>query len=572
MNRCPFPAGTPVAAYLRFSPGDLQSIDSQASAVRAWCENNGLLLVRVFQDQGKSGGSTRGRDDFMRMVSWLTELDEREGVKGIVLWSFSRFAREYDDAQYFTSLIRRHGYRVHSMTDDIPEGDAAPIMEAITFWKDAQRRREISKEVRRGHLYLAEMGYSTGGFPPRGYKKGPGVEVGRRKNGTLRIAHKWEIDQRWEDAVRMAWQMKLDGRLNWEIHRKTRLFKGINCYSTFFSNETYAGVRKCREFRKAEAHPAYVSADEFARVQAQRQPARVRAAPKGNADHPRRRDVENPFLMSGLLFCGYCGYAVVGNHNQKDRYYRCGQKERGGHELCEQRSVVAHAVHRAIAEWAKGVLRYEELLKLRNLLNQALSGSMQELRQTKAVLQGERRVVARGISNLVDAMERMGWTPEVDGRLSVLRRRELALRTELGEVDQLIGAQSLELSDEVLRYVAANLAEVLTQGNPDDVRRLFRGVISRAELYRDKIVLAYAPPLFVEAGLRKKSVERKSALETLPLALKPSGPGVLGKGWNGYSRNAFSGSRLDMEGAPKEIRTLVLALKGPRPGPLDDGG
>ena len=36
------------------------------------------------------------------------------------------------------------------------------------------------------------------------------------------------------------------------------------------------------------------------------------------------------------------------------------------------------------------------------------------------------------------------------------------------------------------------------------------------------------------------------------------------------TKNAFSG--IFVPGAPKEIRTLVLALKGLRPGPLDDGG
>jgi site-specific DNA recombinase len=559
MIRCPFPAGTPVTAYLRFSPGDSQSIDSQSAAVRAWCEANGLLLLRVFQDEGKSGGSTLGREDFMRMIGWLTDAGERPAVKAVVLWSFSRFAREYDDAQFFTSMLRRNGYVVHSMTDDIPEGDSAPIIEAITFWKDAQRRSEISRDAKRGLRWLAEQGYSVGGFPPRGYKKSAPVEVGRRKNGEARLAHKWEFDPKWEERVRLAWQMKLAGKLNWEIHRKTRLFKGINCYSSFFLNETYAGVRKCGAFRREDSHPAYVTAVEFARVQAQRQPARVPHTLTGSPEHPRRRDRDNPFLLSGLLFCGYCGYAVVGNHNQAARFYRCGQRERGGHEVCTQRSIVAHAIHRAVAEWAKQVLTYDHLLAMRDMLNQTLSGSNQELKLRRAMLLGEREIAIKGVGNLVGALERMGWTSEVDARLSELRREQLKLEGELAEVEDLLRAQNLELSDEVLRYLADHFAEVLLSGSPEEVRKVFRGVIARAELYRDKIVVAFAPPLFQGSGVRRQVGQKKPALNLLPFA-------VMSKA------GTLSGQKLAMEGAPMEIRTPVLALKGPRPGPLDDGG
>jgi hypothetical protein len=39
-----------------------------------------------------------------------------------VFWSFSRCARDFDDAQYYKADIRRRGIAVESIIDDIPDG------------------------------------------------------------------------------------------------------------------------------------------------------------------------------------------------------------------------------------------------------------------------------------------------------------------------------------------------------------------------------------------------------------------------------------------------------------------
>ena len=61
---CPFPAGSHVNAYLRDSGGDEQdlSVPQQEAVIREFCEQNSLVLVHLFKDEARQGGSTVGRE------------------------------------------------------------------------------------------------------------------------------------------------------------------------------------------------------------------------------------------------------------------------------------------------------------------------------------------------------------------------------------------------------------------------------------------------------------------------------------------------------------------------------
>jgi hypothetical protein len=72
----------------------------------------------------------------------------------------------YDDAEFYKADLRRRGYVIHSLTDQIPDGPFGRVIESITPWKDEERLREISKDAQRGLQWLAQQGFSVGGFPP----------------------------------------------------------------------------------------------------------------------------------------------------------------------------------------------------------------------------------------------------------------------------------------------------------------------------------------------------------------------------------------------------------------------
>ena len=75
-NSSPFQQGDKVVAYCRYSEGDDQglkntSVDEQEAAIRKFCEQSGLDLVRVFADPFASGRSVAKRDNYLEMLSFL---------------------------------------------------------------------------------------------------------------------------------------------------------------------------------------------------------------------------------------------------------------------------------------------------------------------------------------------------------------------------------------------------------------------------------------------------------------------------------------------------------------------
>src|SRR5689334_8509596 len=90
-RRWELPSGSRVWCYLRHSPGDNQTIDSQRAGLLEWCAENGWPVDRLFIDEAIEG-SREDREQFQLMMSLARQ--EPRPVDGIVLWSFSRFARD----------------------------------------------------------------------------------------------------------------------------------------------------------------------------------------------------------------------------------------------------------------------------------------------------------------------------------------------------------------------------------------------------------------------------------------------------------------------------------------------
>jgi site-specific DNA recombinase len=179
---CPFEPGSRIWAYCRDSGGDEQqdSVASQRRAIEEFCNQHQLILANIFADEARPGSSTVGRDGLEDLL-YLAGQQPRP-VEGIIFWSYSRLARSQLDSQFIKSDLRRKGYVLHSMTDDVPFGEFAPVVEALIDWKNERYLKDLSRDVKRGLYDLARAGYAPGGFPPRGYRAEP-VVIGEKRDG-----------------------------------------------------------------------------------------------------------------------------------------------------------------------------------------------------------------------------------------------------------------------------------------------------------------------------------------------------------------------------------------------------
>lgn len=159
------------AAYLRVSTEkqDEYSLDSQLKLIRDYAAKNDFLVPDefVFIDDGISGRSVKKRPAFNRMVGLAKEKDRP--FEAILVWKFSRFARNQEESIVYKSMLARSGVEVISISEPLVEGPFGSLIERILEWMDEFYSIRLSGEVKRGmeeKISRGEAAYSA----PYGYK------------------------------------------------------------------------------------------------------------------------------------------------------------------------------------------------------------------------------------------------------------------------------------------------------------------------------------------------------------------------------------------------------------------
>jgi site-specific DNA recombinase len=502
VNDCPLPDGSRVWAYCRDSGGEDQDIQTQKRAVLDYIEVNGLVLDRLFVDEARPGSSVVGRDAFELMI----DLSRREPrpVVGIVLWSFSRFARNLLDAQFYKADLRRRGFQIVSMTDDLPGGDLDAIVEALYDWKHEQYLKDLSQNVKRTLHELARQGYSVGGFPPRGYKPEK-IEIGTKRSGKPQYATLWAPDPKWAPKVQEAFRMRAAGATFSEIRDKTGLYRANNSISCALRNKTYLGIRKCGDIETPDAHEPLVSQEIWDRVQETlwERPGPRERWPAGHM-HPRR--TRSTYLLSGLMRCRHCGSAMIGARDKlrsgnEFRFYICGKRKREGISGCPTGKLSASLLEdKVMALVMNRVLQPRPARGLLDELNARINARIPETANEIATARKRLSEVNRAIFHLLDLAEVHG-SEAARERLLGRERQKGRLARELQALEAQRAQRQLTVSDEVLEDALSQMRQGLTAASVQDKRKLLSGFVDRIEADRERASVWYTFPLFARRGL-----------------------------------------------------------------------
>lgn len=141
------------ACYIRVSTDDQVELSpaSQLVEIRKWAAKNGYIIPDeyVFTDEGITGRKVVGRDDFRRMIG--VAKTKPKPFDAILLWKFSRFARNRDDAVMYKSILRKQlGIEVISISEPVAEGKMGIITEALIEAMDEYYSINLAEEVKRG--------------------------------------------------------------------------------------------------------------------------------------------------------------------------------------------------------------------------------------------------------------------------------------------------------------------------------------------------------------------------------------------------------------------------------------
>lgn len=166
------------AAYLRVSDErqDEFSPDSQLKLIREYCARNDISLPDdlIFYDDGISAKSVKKRDRFNEMIALAKQ--KEKPFQMILVWKFSRFARNQEESIVYKSLLRKNGVDVISISEPIADNPFGGLIERIIEWMDEYYLIRLSDEVRRGMTERATRGLPNVA-PPYGYNMKDGKYV-----------------------------------------------------------------------------------------------------------------------------------------------------------------------------------------------------------------------------------------------------------------------------------------------------------------------------------------------------------------------------------------------------------
>lgn len=160
------------AAYIRVSTDDQLDLspDSQLDEIKKYAAANDIVLSPdyIFMEQeGRSGKKAENRPEFQRMIS--TAKVKPKPFDCILVWKFSRFARNQDESTFYKGMLRKKlGIDVISVSEPIMEGMYGRLIEMIIEWQDEFYSYNLGVEVKRGMTKKAELkGYQI--VPCLGY-------------------------------------------------------------------------------------------------------------------------------------------------------------------------------------------------------------------------------------------------------------------------------------------------------------------------------------------------------------------------------------------------------------------
>lgn len=149
------------AAYIRVSTDDQleYSPDAQLTEIRKYAASHGFVLPNefIYMDEGISGKKTAKRDGFNRMIG--TAKQKPRPFDAILLWKFSRFARNREDSIVYKSMLRKDlGIDVISISEPLADDKMSIIMEAMIEAMDEYYSINLAEEVKRGMTEKARRG------------------------------------------------------------------------------------------------------------------------------------------------------------------------------------------------------------------------------------------------------------------------------------------------------------------------------------------------------------------------------------------------------------------------------
>jgi DNA invertase Pin-like site-specific DNA recombinase len=336
----------PAVACIRMST-DTQDMSpqQQRAAIADLARQNGYEIIREYLDEGKSGSKDlKKRTGFLKMV----EDSAKRDFKVVLCWDVARFSRlDPLKAAGFKDTLRDNGIYLHTCKEGKIEWNRIDqfIVDVVYAATAHEYSKSLSKDSIRGRVDSILSGNWANGKVPIGYDRlyidPDGNEYPVARLARFAKPRNWRkqlvINETEADLVRWIFAEFLNNDLSLrEIARRIKAPRPNgkpgawtkNAVAEVLSNKAYAGyayvganknayresLNKIDYVECAGAIPAIIGIKDWESAQAKLDHNKaVKARVQPGKSSP----------LSGIMFCGHCGYAL-GKHEYKNK--RTGEK------------------------------------------------------------------------------------------------------------------------------------------------------------------------------------------------------------------------------------------------------
>lgn len=301
------------AAYVRVSTDGQMDLspESQLDSILTYAKTNNIVIPKeniFMESEGRSGKRAENRPQFQKMIA--TAKTKPKPFDCILVWKFSRFARNQDESTFYKGMLRKKlGIDVVSISEPVLDGMYGRLIEMIIEWQDEFYSYNLAQDVTRGMKSKAV----AGGYqcrPPLGYR------IPYHKATPEIVPEEAEV-------VRMIFDKYVNSKMS--VYALTKYLNSLGLKTSqgkqfekrsveyILQNPAYAGIvrwnRTCNATNQIRDrsewiitdghHPAIISKELFEK-------ASERYAAEYRPKNAKPVEVTKHWL-SGLLKCSSCG-------------------------------------------------------------------------------------------------------------------------------------------------------------------------------------------------------------------------------------------------------------------------
>lgn len=344
------------AIYIRVSTDKQEELspDAQLRLLMDYAKNNhtDIPMEYIFQDNGISGRKANKRPAFQQMIA-LAKSKEHP-IDTIIVWKFSRFARNQEESIVYKSLLKKNNVDVVSVSEPLIDGPFGSLIERIIEWMDEYYSIRLSGEVMRGMTQNALRGHYQGdapiGYRSPGNKKPPEKDP---KTIQIPIAMK-DLLLSGSSLLQIARKLNEQGYRT--KHGNLWDARGVRYV---LENPFYTGISRWNYTdRGRQLKPA----DEVIYTKGNWEPLWDKATLEEIKKHlamnmrkTKSRDVSAAkHWLSGLLICSSCGGTLAYSGTKNSRGFQCWKYTKG---FCNKSHYIGiHPIEKMVIEYLESVL------------------------------------------------------------------------------------------------------------------------------------------------------------------------------------------------------------------------